>query len=222
MVVVRDLVHEVDELRLERRRLAGSVLGGGARVAVLLVLDDALPHLPRQVEPGKAGVPFLEQLQDAQGLPVVLEAPVVLHQLVHHPLAGVAEGRVPEVVAEDQALGELFVEPEGAGRAPADLRPLQAMGQARPVVVALVVHEDLGLVLEPAERRAVDDPVPVALVAGAQRILGLRIASATAARATHPVGSEEPIFSRLQRRPVDQTHRAHASEADSTAVDYAT
>ena len=38
------------------------------------------------------------------------------------------------------------------------------MGQPRAVVVALVVDEDLGLVLQPAERRAVDDAVPVALV----------------------------------------------------------
>ena len=85
---------------------------------------------------------------------VVLEAAVVAHQLVHHPLAGVAERRVAEVVAEHQALRQLLVQAQRAGHAAADLRPLQAVGEARAVVVALVVHEDLGLVLEAAERRA--------------------------------------------------------------------
>jgi hypothetical protein len=42
-------------------------------------------------------------------------------------------------------------------------------------VVALEVDEDLGLVLEPAERGRVHDPVAVALVRGPERALGLRV-----------------------------------------------
>jgi len=54
---------------------------------------------------------------------------------------------------------------EHPGDRTADLGRLQAVRQPGPVVVALVVDEDLGLVLEAAERGAVDDPVPVAKAA---------------------------------------------------------
>ena len=96
----------------------------------------------------------------------MLEAAVVAHQLVQHPLARVAEGRVAEVVAERQALGQVLVQPQGPRDRAPDLRDLQRVGEARAVVVALVVDEDLRLVLEPPEGRAVDDPVAVALVDG--------------------------------------------------------
>ena len=52
-------------------------------------------------------------------------------------------------------------------------RDLDRVGQARPVVVPLVIDEDLGLVFEPAERAAVDDAVAVALVGRTVVVLGL-------------------------------------------------
>ena len=81
------------------------------------------------------------------------------------------KGVWPRSWPEDQALRQLLVQAQGPGHRAPDLRPLQAVGEARAVVVALVVHEDLGLVLEPAEGRAVDDAVAVALEARAQRVL---------------------------------------------------
>ena len=74
-----------------------------------------------------------------------------------------AEGRVPEVVGQRQRLGEVLVHPENTADRARDLRHLQAVGEARAVVIPLVIDEDLGLVLEPAERRAVDNAVAVAL-----------------------------------------------------------
>jgi len=52
------------------------------------------------------------------------------------------------------------------------------VGQAAAEVVALERGDDLGLVLQPAERGGVDDAVAVALEGGAQRILGLGHAAA--------------------------------------------
>ena len=175
VVVVGDLVDEVDELRLEGGRLARARTPR-APSASLSGWCLIIPSRTSQVRfrPGKSGIALLQHLQDAQRLPVVLEAAVVAHQLVHDALARVAEGRVAEVVAEHQALGQLLVQAQGARHRAPDLRPLQAVREARAVVVALVVDEDLGLVLEAPEGRAVDHAVAVALVARAQRVLGLR------------------------------------------------
>ena len=88
-------------------------------------------------------------------------------------LAGVAEGRVAEVVAEPDRLGQVLVEAERARDGAGDPAGLQGVGEAGAVVVALGGDEDLGLVLEPAKRLRVDDPVAVALEGRAQRAVGL-------------------------------------------------
>jgi hypothetical protein len=75
----------------------------------------------------------------------------------------VAEGRVADVVGEAQGLGQILVEAERAGGGSADLRDLEAVGEADPEMVAVRGDEDLGLVAEPAERDGMDDPVAVAL-----------------------------------------------------------
>ncbi len=81
---------------------------------------------------------------------------------IERALAGMAEWRVAEIVSERQRLGEVFVEREPAGERARDLRHFKCMGQPGPVMVAFVEHEDLGLVLEPAERGGMDDAVAVA------------------------------------------------------------
>ena len=70
-------------------------------------------------------------------------------------LPGVTERRVPEVVGERDRLGEVFVEAQDASDRAGELRRLERVGEARAVVVALVVDEDLRLVFEPAKRRRV-------------------------------------------------------------------
>ena len=88
-------------------------------------------------------------------------------------LADVAEGRVAEVVAEPDRLGQVLVQAERAGDGAGDEAGLERVGEAGPVVVALGSDEDLGLVLEPPERLRVDDPVAVALKRRADRAVGL-------------------------------------------------
>ena len=72
-----------------------------------------------------------------------------------------AEGRVPDVVAHGHRLDEVLVQPERARHRAADLRDLEGVREARAVVVADRREEHLCLVLEPAERLAVDDAVAV-------------------------------------------------------------
>ena len=87
-------------------------------------------------------------------------------------LSGVAERRVAEVVGEREGFRQVFIEAERAGDGAGDLRHLDRMGEAGAVEIALVVDEDLGLVLEPAEGGGVDDAVAVALARGAGGGLG--------------------------------------------------
>ena len=80
-----------------------------------------------------------------------------------------------EIVRERHGLGEVLVEPERAADRARDLRHFEAVGQPGAVMVALVIDEDLGLVLQPAERGRMDDAVAVALKRRAHRVLGLGI-----------------------------------------------
>ena len=82
-------------------------------------------------------------------------------------------GRVAEVVAERDGLGEVLVEAQGPGARARDLRDVERVGEPHAVVVALGRQEHLGLVLEPAERLGMHDAIAVALEHGADAVVGL-------------------------------------------------
>src|SRR5205085_10854752 len=83
---------------------------------------------------------------------------------VEDALAGVAEWRVAEVVTQRNGLGQLFVQPQHLRNRARDLRDLQRVRQARPIVVAGGRKEDLRLVFQPAERLAVNDAIAIVLI----------------------------------------------------------
>jgi len=99
---------------------------------------------------------------------------------VERLLAGMAERRVAEIVSERHGLAEILVEAQRAADGAGDLRHLKRMRQPRPVVITLVIDEDLRLVLQPAERRRMDDAVAVALERAARGILALGMQPAAA------------------------------------------
>ena len=158
VIDVGDAVGEPDDLGLE-----GGGLGHGPRV-----VHDAVAHLPGEVE---ARAVVLEVFDDAQALLVVAERPA--QERRERLLAQVTERGVPQVVAQGDGFGEVLVEPQGSGRGPGDVRDVERVGEAHPVVVALGGHEHLGLVLEPPERLGVDDAVAVTLEDRADVVLGL-------------------------------------------------
>ena len=118
-------------------------------------------------------------LDHAQRVLVVAEAapPALAHARVEHLLADVPERRMPEVVTEPDRLGQVLVQPERARDVARDPAGLERVGEARAVVVALGRDEHLRLVLEPAERLGVHDPVAVALERRAVVGVRLRLAS---------------------------------------------
>ncbi len=139
------------------------------------MLDQTLQRLEGEVEAIEARIFLLERGDDAQGLGVVIEAALPRHGGIERPLAGVAKGRVAEIVGESERLGQILIELKRTGDGPGDLRDFEAVGQPRAVMIALVIDEDLRLVVQPAEGGRVQDAVAVAGERRARRARGLRV-----------------------------------------------
>ena len=103
VVDVRHAVDELDDAALERLRRDRPG-----------VVEDAVAHLVRQVE---AAAVALEHVDDAQRVLVVAEAALeaLAQRAVQRRLAGMTEGRVAEIVAQADGLGQVLVEAQRAG-----------------------------------------------------------------------------------------------------------
>jgi len=162
VVDVRDAVQQPDDLAFERRRLRGAAG----------VVEDSIPDRVAEVETRSVA---LEPVDDPQRVLVMAKrASEALGQTaIEDVLAEVAEGRMPEIVAEADRLDEVLVETERAGDGPRDSRDLEGMREPGAVVIALGSDEYLRLVLQTPKRLAVNDPVAVALERGPQTAVGL-------------------------------------------------
>ena len=165
-------------------RRAGPGAGG--------VGNDAVAHLPGQVE---APAVFFQEIHHPQALAVVGKATGA--QTVQRALPRVAKGGMAQVVAQGDGLGQILVQPQGAGDGAGDLRDLQRVGQPGAVMVPLGRKKDLGLLLQAAERLAVDNAVAVPLVARADGVLVLRAAAAPGGLAQGGVAAQGLALDRL-------------------------
>ena len=182
VVDIGDVVGQPDELPLQ---------GGGG--LALGVAQDAVPHLPGEVEPLPV---LLQPLHHPHRLPVVGKPSG--HQLVQGPLPRVSEGGVAQVVAPRRRLGQVLVQGQGAGDGPGDAAHLQGVGHAGAVVVPLGLEEHLGLVLQPPEGLGVDNPVHIPLEGGAHAALLLRPLPAPAPGGAAGPGGEQRLFPQLE------------------------
>jgi hypothetical protein len=141
----------------------------------------------------------------------MIEAAMRCHRGLQRILARMAEGRMADIVRQAQRFGQIFVEPESARDAAADLRDLDAVGQADAVMIAIGRDEHLRLVAEATERDRMDDAVAVALEVVARTAhhpAKLFEAAPTAARGitgaignAHLTGSTAWPASLLKRKP---------------------
>jgi hypothetical protein len=120
---------------------------------------------------------------------MVIEPPVVLKKRVKGFLAGMAEGRMAEIVGKGDGFTEVFIEPQSPGEGPGVLGYFQRVGQARPVKISFVDQKNLCFVLKILKYLRVKNPVPVPLKTGAI-VVGLVAVqrSANAVRAFCGVG----------------------------------
>ena len=153
-----------------------------------------------------------------------------LQRAVERVLAGVTEGRVAEIVAEPDRLGQILVQAQRPRDDARDRRRLERVRHPGSVVVALRVDEDLRLALQPPERLRVDDAVAVALErrphaarllrrarGRASRTSARRAATATAprapARAPSKVSATLPASSGITARVVAAAARSRGPSA---------
>ncbi len=95
-------------------------------------------------------------------LRVVIEAAEAFEAVVERALAGVAEGRMAEIVRKRRRLRQVLVEPERARERAGDLHDFERVGEPGAEMVALVIDEHLRLVGEAAEGGGMDDAVAIA------------------------------------------------------------
>ena len=124
--------------------------------------ENTLSDFVRKVKP--VPVSFYT-LHDVKALLVVSEA--TGQKLVQLVFTDMPKRCVPKVVPKPYRFGEVFVEIERARNGTRNLADFKSVGKAGNIVVAQWRDEDLRLMLEPAERLAVEDAVSVALVFGA-------------------------------------------------------
>ena len=127
-----------------------------------VVLDQAFERLPGEIEPVEARISPLERGDHAQGLGVVVEAAIFASRASSARSPAWPKGGWPRSCASASASVEILVDTERARDRAGDLRHFESMGEARAVVIALVIDEDLGLVVQPAEGGRMQDAVAVA------------------------------------------------------------
>ena len=144
------------------------------------MFDDAFADFEGEIEAGEVEIAVFELLDDAQGVKVVVEAGAVgAHEFAELAFAGVAEGRMADIVDERESLGEFAVEAESGGNGARDLGDFKGMGQAVAEMIGVTCGEDLSLGFEAAKGARVDDAVAVAGVLGAIRMAKLGVSAAT-------------------------------------------
>jgi len=147
-----------------------------------VMFDEPFQGLPSQIESIEGRVAAFELGDNSQRLGVMIEAAVRSHQFVEHILAGVAKRRMAKIMGKRKRLGEIVVEAERTGKRARDLTDFERMGEPGAEMVALVRNEDLRLVGQPPERRAMDDAVAIALKYRARWRMRLRDQPSAASR----------------------------------------
>jgi hypothetical protein len=128
------------------------------------VLDDALAHLERKVQPGMRDVTPLKAFHDSQRVQVVVEAQsVLLHKGIQRLFAGMSEWRMADVVNQGKRLDQVLIEMQRSGDRPRNLCNFDGMRQPVAEVIGEPLRENLCFVFKPPKRPRVNDAVTVAL-----------------------------------------------------------
>jgi hypothetical protein len=117
---------------------------------------------------------------------VVKEISVFAHGDVEGFFAGVAEGRMANIVHQGQSLDEIDVQTELSGDGSGNLCDLDSVSQTIAKVVGVTAGKDLGFRLQTAERSGVNDAISVTLKVVAVGMLRLGITAS--AGLLHPHG----------------------------------
>src|SRR5215211_695234 len=162
------------------------------------MLAHTLAHFPSEVQAGEFGVTLFQLCDDAQGLPVVVKATVILHEAGESHFTRMPERRMTEIVRETDRLDQVLVGAEGTCQRAPDLSHLQRVREAGAEIVAFVIDEYLRLVFEPAECCGVNDAVAVALKGCTVFRFAIQVGAPLGVLAAHPVGSQTLVLDLLK------------------------
>ena len=174
-----------------------------------VVLGNAFQRFPSQVQSIELGIVPFQSGDDPDGLRIVVEPAIRLHRIGQGVFTCVPERCVAQIVRQGHGFRKLTVQAKRAGDGPRDLRDLDRMRKTRPKIVALVLHEDLCLVLQPPEGAGVNDPVAVALKTRPEGALLLRKEPPPAFTGVRCKWRKHvlPVLVRLVPRPYIQINR---------------
>ena len=125
---------------------------------------------------------MLKIRHNAKRLRVVIKSSTAGEAFIESPFARMSERRMAEVMRKRQRFGEVLIEAQCARERTGDLHDLQRMRQARSVVIAFVINEDLRLMGETSECRRMNDSVAVAAERTTGRTLRFSMEPASALR----------------------------------------
>ena len=108
---------------------------------------------------------ILQDIHHTQTLLVMMEG--LTDTLRKRAFAGMAEGRMTQVMAQGNSLSQIFIQRQGPGDGSCDPGNLNGVGHAGAVMVTLRPQKHLGFVHQPAKRLAVNNSVRIPLIAGA-------------------------------------------------------
>ena len=164
----------------------------GAGPGPLGVGDNAVADLPGKVE---SFAVLFQHIHHPQALPVVGKAAGT--KLVQRPFPRMTEGRMPQIMAQGDGLGQILIETQCPGNGAGNLGDLQSMGQPGAVMIPFRREKDLRFLLQPPKRLAVDDPVPVPLEAGPHLVRCFRAAASAAGLAQGGIAAQGQALNRL-------------------------
>jgi hypothetical protein len=121
---------------------------------------------------------------------VVKEKAVLAHGNVERFFAGMAEGRMADVMHQGEGLDQVHIEAKLSGDGSGNLRDFNGMGQPIAKVVGVAAGKDLGFGFEAAKSPGMDDAITVALEVIAVGMLGLGITASTGLLHPHGVVGE--------------------------------
>jgi hypothetical protein len=167
VIVVRDLIGDVGDLRLKRRLLAFdetlTEFAELARIVERTMFENAFTGLESQIQARKGGVPLFQYIHHAQRLQVVLESTERPHAIIQRVLARVPKRRVTQIVRQANGFDQRFVELERPSDRARDLRDLDTVRETRAVEIPFMIDENLGLVDQPPKRIRMNDAIAISL-----------------------------------------------------------
>ena len=197
--VVGDFVHKINELRFQRRALVQQIFGELRKLRsgiIARMFDDAFANFEGEIQSRKIEIALLELFDDVERVKIVIEALAVLaHAEVELLFAGVAEGRVADVVRQGQRFGKIGIQMQSAGNGAGHLRDFESVGEAIAKMIGVARGEDLRFGFEAAEGAGMNDAVAVARVVVAIGMLRLGVTAAAGAAHVHGVGCEHSFSS---------------------------